>query len=105
MREVRKMTFAFDYPTKRGPRRWLRKVLIVIGVVGVLYAVAFELMYFRRRPAGNMVYFIYSDNDTIDTFSYHFFYPAYWVQRRLFRFGQTHNEDREPIVFPSGFEG
>ena len=91
--QSRKMTVLLNYSARRKPRRWFRGILIPLAVVGVLYVGAFELMYIRRDPAANMLYFIYSEDDSADTFSYRFFFPIYWVQRHVFG-GQKHNDDR-----------
>ena len=71
----------------------------------LIYISAFEFMYLNRVPAANMAYFGYTDNVRAESFFYYFFYPAYWVQRRVFGFGQTHTWDREPVIFPSDFKG
>jgi hypothetical protein len=99
------MTNPLDYSSKRKPASRLRKSLIALGVAGLVYVSAFELMYLNRGPAANMVYFIYAENRKVDSVCYRLFYPLYWVQRRLLNCGQTHNDDREAPVYPPGFRG
>jgi hypothetical protein len=62
-----------------------------------LYVGSYAVMYWNRRPAANMFYFIYSENSYVEEVSYHLFYPLYWIHRHVF-WGQKHNDDRERIV-------
>jgi hypothetical protein len=95
-----------NYSAKRPPIRWRRRVLTLLTVALLLYVSSFEYMYWNRKPAMNMVYFSYTTgSNTTEECFYDFYFPVYWVQRRLLGIGQSHTWDRPDPVYPPGFEG
>ncbi len=77
---------------------------LALFVAALLYIAAYAVAWEQRRPAANMAYFVYSDNDTTDRICYRVFYPLDWLHRRLFDSGK-HRFDATPMRPDPGNRG
>lgn len=78
--------------------RWMILVdsLLILYVIGYVFA--------PKKPAGNLAYFVYSEEPRVDAFYRGFFLPAYKIDQALAqsrgRPFVRHNEDR-PAITPA----
>jgi len=80
----------------RMARRWVTLLLILSTVV---YASAYWVSLSYRKPAMDLRYFYYSENEDADICLYYLFYPPYQVHKRLgWRF-VLYNGDRRAVRF------
>jgi len=71
------------------------------------YVAAYCVLFHFRRPAANLAYWGYTEDcpEWIETCTYYFFYPIYFVHQRVFH-GHRHTWDRLPIHLPGpDFQG
>lgn len=76
--------------------RWV----VLVDTVLILYVLGYVL--FPKKPAGNLAYFVYSEEPRADAFCYYLFLPAYKIEHQLSKSrGRSfirHNEDRAVIT-------
>ena len=77
--------------------RWASAAVILVAAYSTAYKMA------PRIPAANMAYFVYSDNDRVNTFCYYFFMPAYLINKHAYELldqpFSRYNSDRELIIY------
>ena len=79
--------------SENGHRGFLIRIMILLLVL-VTYSVSYVAVWkLDRKPAANLLYFVYSGSRTTDWLVYHFYWPAYKVAWMIT--GEKHLRDQK----------